>query len=222
MPSTRVSLSYHMVFSTKNREPLIVPELRERVYQYLGGCIRTAGGVSLEIGGVTDHVHILAGLNATHCVADVLRDIKRATSLWVHDEIGLHEFAWQEGYGAFSVSSNDTGGLVDYIRRQEEHHRHVTSRKSTDNSWRTTGSNSTSATSGRRIDCAGRPRSVQHPCRGAVLGVVRIPVESLRSATGYSPTRLRRAERFGGYSALACSGGSVCRGASSRLALRTA
>ena len=126
MPSTHVSLTYHIVFSTKNREPLILPPWRPRLYEYLGGCIRTAGGVCLEVGGTVDHVHLMAGLKATHCVADVLRDIKRATSLWVHEAIGIARFAWQEGYGAFTVSGHDAGGLVDYIRGQEEHHRHLT------------------------------------------------------------------------------------------------
>jgi putative transposase len=122
MPSTHVSLTYHVVFSTKNREPLIAKSWRERLYEYLGGCIRTAGGVSLEIGGTSDHIHILLGLKATHRVADLLRDVKRATSAWVRETV-VPNFAWQEGYGAFTVGGNDYSDLIRYIRGQEEHHR---------------------------------------------------------------------------------------------------
>ena len=84
--------------------------------------MRTAGGVLLEAGGVEDHVHLLAGLRPIHRVSDVLRDIKRATSEWVHDVIGIKSFGWQEGYGAFTVAGQPAD-LVHYIRTQEEHHR---------------------------------------------------------------------------------------------------
>lgn len=123
MPSTHVSLSYHIVFSTKNREPFLTPERRVRLYDMLGGCVRTAGGVALEIGGTEDHVHLLAGLKATHRLADVIRDVKRATSSWFHEAFRVPAFAWQEGYGAFTVSPHDCQKLVRYIQRQEEHHR---------------------------------------------------------------------------------------------------
>ena len=126
MPSTHTSLSYHIVFSTKHRERSIIPQHRERLYDFLGGCLRTAGGVALEIGGTSDHVHLLAGLRATHCLADVLRDVKRATSLWVHDTIGMRAFGWQEGYGAFTVSPKDCRDVIRYIQGQDEHHRTTT------------------------------------------------------------------------------------------------
>ena len=123
MPSTHVSLSHHIVFSTKNREPFLTPERRARLYDMLGGCVRTAGGAAIEIGGTADHVHLLAGLKATHRLADVIRDVKRATSSWFHEAFRVPTFAWQEGYGAFSVSPYDCEKLVRYIRGQEEHHR---------------------------------------------------------------------------------------------------
>jgi REP element-mobilizing transposase RayT len=75
------------------------------------------------MGGTSDHVHGLAGLHATHSVSDVLRDVKRATSSWIHESLGVNGFAWQEGYGAFTVSPHDCEGLIRYIRNQEEHHR---------------------------------------------------------------------------------------------------
>ena len=123
MPSTHISLSYHIVFSTKNRDPLIAPPWRNRLHDMLGGCIRRAGGAAIQIGGTADHVHLFAGLRATHCLADFVRDVKRATSAWVHDTLRVGQFAWQEGYGAFTVSPYDCDELVNYIRTQEEHHR---------------------------------------------------------------------------------------------------
>jgi putative transposase len=116
------SLKYHIVFSTRYREPVLEPAWRKRLYDYFGGCFRTAGGVLTEMNGAFDHVHALAGLRATHCLADVLRDVKRATSSWIHQTIGI-SFHWQEGYGAFTVSPHDCAGLIRYIRDQEEHHR---------------------------------------------------------------------------------------------------
>jgi REP element-mobilizing transposase RayT len=75
------------------------------------------------VGGVADHVHILAGLKATHRLADVMRDLKRASSEWIHATIGDRTFAWQEGYGAFTVSASMREDMRHYIERQEEHHR---------------------------------------------------------------------------------------------------
>src|SRR5215475_949452 len=101
MASTYLSLHYHLVFATKNREPLIAPAWRARLHEYLGGTISGLGGFPQGVGGTADHVHLLVGLKATHCLADVLRELKRPSSQWVHETFGLSEFAWQEGYGAF-------------------------------------------------------------------------------------------------------------------------
>lgn len=123
MSSTYLSLHYHIVFSTKNRIAFIEPTWRKRLHEYLGGTIRGLDGFPDEIGGVGDHVHLLIGLKATHCLADVVREIKKASSMWVHDEIGTGNFAWQEGYSAFSVSPTARGPVRSYIKNQEEHHR---------------------------------------------------------------------------------------------------
>jgi putative transposase len=123
MPSTHLSLHYHIVFSTKNRARIIRPEWRDKLHAYLGGIVRHLGGVPECIGGVEDHVHLLLGLRATHCLADVVRDIKANSSGWVHDDVGDSSFAWQEGYGAFTVSAQLTPQVCDYISKQEEHHR---------------------------------------------------------------------------------------------------
>ena len=129
MPSTHLSLHYHLVFSTKDRRAIIVPEWRERLHAYMGGILNSMGAFPQAIGGVADHVHLLVGLKATHCLADVMRDLKRGSSEWVHDTIGERAFAWQEGYGAFTVSANVRDGVRLYIARQEEHHRTLTFRE---------------------------------------------------------------------------------------------
>jgi REP element-mobilizing transposase RayT len=125
MPSTHLSLHYHLTFSTKNRLPLIAADWRARLHAYLGGCVRTLGGVPETVGGVEDHVHLLIGLKAMHRLADVLRDIKQQSSEWVHWEIGESRFAWQEGYGGFTVSVSHRERLREYIANQEEHHEKV-------------------------------------------------------------------------------------------------
>ncbi len=93
------------------------------MHAYLGGIIRTAGGIAENVGGVADHVHLLIGLRATHRLADLLRELKSVSSGWVHDQIGLRAFAWQEGYGAFTVSPSQRGAVRRYIEQQAEHHR---------------------------------------------------------------------------------------------------
>jgi putative transposase len=122
MPSTHVSLHYHIVFSTKNRFPYIENAWRPRLHEYLGGTVRGLGGVPLQVGGVSDHVHLLIGLKAIHAVADIVREVKKASNSWVQETVE-RKFQWQEGYGAFTVSRSDIGGLTDYIANQEEHHR---------------------------------------------------------------------------------------------------
>ncbi len=123
MPSTHLSLHYHVVFSTKNRERLIAGAWRDRLHAFLGGIVKNAKGVPEAIGGIDDHVHLLIGLPATVCLSDAVRDMKAVSSRWIHDEIGDKSFAWQEGYGAFTVSSSQCETVREYIAKQEEHHR---------------------------------------------------------------------------------------------------
>lgn len=123
MPSTHLSLLYHVVFATKNREPLIKADWRPRLHDYLGGALRGLGGVPEAVGGVADHAHLLARLKATHCLADVMRELKKASSVWVHREVGLEVFAWQEGYAAFTVAATARDSVRRYIESQEARHR---------------------------------------------------------------------------------------------------
>jgi len=129
MPSTHLSLHYHLIFATKGRLPMMAPSWREEMHAYLGGVLRHMDAIPQCVGGVADHIHILAGLKATHCLADVMRDMKRASSEWVHDTIGDRAFAWQEGYGAFTVSASMREEVRQYIERQPEHHRTRTFRE---------------------------------------------------------------------------------------------
>ena len=123
MPSTYLSLHYHVVFGTKNREPTIEAAWRSRLHEYLGGTMRGLSGFTEGVGGVADHVHLLFGLKATHCLAGVMRELKKASSVWVHEEVGASSFAWQEGYAAFTVSATAREAVKRYIAIQEEHHR---------------------------------------------------------------------------------------------------
>lgn len=123
MSSTHLSLHVHVIFSTKNREPFIADAWRERLHAFLGGPIRTARCIPEAIGGTSDHVHLLIGIRATHRLADVMRDIKQASSKWVHETIGLKVFAWQDGYGAFTVGASQIADVKNYISSQVQHHR---------------------------------------------------------------------------------------------------
>jgi REP element-mobilizing transposase RayT len=93
MPSTFLSLHYHVVFSTNQREPSLGAEWRSRLHEYMGGVVRGLGARSEMVGGTSDHVHLLFELRATHTLADFMRELKKASSMWVHDEIPLRTFA---------------------------------------------------------------------------------------------------------------------------------
>jgi putative transposase len=124
MPSSYLSLHYHLVFSTKHREPLLSPAVVPRVYDYIGGITRGLGGQLLVAGGIPDHVHLLVRLGATRAGAEVLRDLKAESSKWIHRNLpDLATFRWQIGYGAFAVSVSNLPDVKAYIENQEEHHR---------------------------------------------------------------------------------------------------
>jgi REP element-mobilizing transposase RayT len=114
----------HCVFSTKGRRKLITPDLAERLWPYLGGIARDNAMKALAVGGVDDHVHILLSLPATVSVAKAIQLIKGGSSKWIHDTFPVHRgFAWQEGYGAFSIGVSQIEATIAYIQSQPEHHR---------------------------------------------------------------------------------------------------
>ena len=124
MASSLTNLLYHIVFSTKDRRALVTPELRAELYPYIGGIIRNEKGILLEIGGMPDHIHIVAKLPADRAVSEVIRDIKANSSRWANERRDLCDgFAWQTGYGAFTVSVSQIDVLRRYVRAQEKHHR---------------------------------------------------------------------------------------------------
>jgi putative transposase len=117
-------LTYHVVFATKYRRPTITAAIQERLYEYIGGTLRAKKGQLIEIGGVKDHVHLLARLSPAIAVADVVRDIKANSSKWMNEQpAAAHTFEWQKGYGAFTVSYSQISAVEQYIQNQEEHHR---------------------------------------------------------------------------------------------------
>ena len=127
MASTYTKLLYHIVYSTKERRPLITPDLREPLYKYIGGIIRGEGAHLIEIGGVQDHIHIVAKLKPIHAPAELIKIFKSKSSKWVNETPGRDfRFEWQTGYGAFTVSPSQLPTLIEYVRNQEEHHRKLT------------------------------------------------------------------------------------------------
>jgi REP element-mobilizing transposase RayT len=125
MAHTFTSIHLHIIFSTKNRLPLLTPQIKPRLFDYMGGIIRNKSGVSLLINGPDDHAHILARIPTTITISEILRDLKGESSLWLHNELHQRDFAWQTGYAAFSVSKSALEDVRTYIANQEEHHRHV-------------------------------------------------------------------------------------------------
>src|SRR6266853_1382292 len=119
-----VSSHIHCVFSTKERRPMIAPELRERLWPFMGGIAKQNQMKAIEIGGVADHIHILLSLPSTVSIAKAVQLIKGGSSKWVHETFPEHRlFNWQAKYGAFGVSVSQLDRIIQYIRNQEEHHR---------------------------------------------------------------------------------------------------
>jgi len=126
MPHSFASLLVHVIFSTKNRAPDLSPELAGRLFPYMGGIVRERKGSPLIINGPADHVHMLVSIPATESIAELLRVVKTNSSRWVHEPFPAHKrFAWQVGYGAFTVSGSRTADVKNYIATQQEHHRRV-------------------------------------------------------------------------------------------------
>lgn len=123
MPQSYTNLIYHIVFSTKNREPVIIDDVKSRLYDYIGGTVRKQGGIALAINGMADHMHLLRKLRPDRAVSDVLRDLKANASGWMHEVFPeLKDFSWQHGYGAFTVSASQVERVREYIANQELHH----------------------------------------------------------------------------------------------------
>ena len=121
MSHSYTNLLYHIVYGTTQRQPLILEAFQPRLYEYLGGAIRGLKGVCVEIGGVEDHVHILAKLHPTIAISDFLEKLKSNSSKWAKSV--KRSFGWQGGYAAFTVSESQIERVRQYIQNQREHHR---------------------------------------------------------------------------------------------------
>ena len=124
MPQSLARLHIHLVFSTKNREPWIMPDVEERIWAYLGGIASENTMHPIQIGGIEDHVHVLLGAPATLAPSKIAQLIKGGSSAWIHGTFpNMTGFAWQDGYGAFSVSKSSVPDVARYIQNQRQHHR---------------------------------------------------------------------------------------------------
>ncbi len=112
----------HLIFSTKNREPFINSDVRERLFAYLAGTLNELNCPAIKVGGVADHVHILFVLVKTLSLSKAVEEVKKGSSKWMKEQ-GELRFYWQNGYGAFSVSASSESRVAGYIANQEEHHR---------------------------------------------------------------------------------------------------
>ena len=127
MPQSFSCCYYHLIFSTKGRAPLILKEIQSRLFDYIGGILRSKGCALIAAGGMPDHVHLLVSLDRKTSVSEAMRLVKTNSSRWLHETFPvLSGFAWQVGYGAFSVSASNLESVEAYLAKQAEHHRKTT------------------------------------------------------------------------------------------------
>ena len=130
MANTLVKIDIHLIFRVKSANIMLRREDLGRVFAYIGGIINGIGGLPIEIGGMPDHLHVLTSMPKTMSLSDFVRTIKAESSKWIKTIDACYgQFAWQEGYGAFSVSPSLTDKTVKYIRSQAEHHKKRTFRE---------------------------------------------------------------------------------------------
>ena len=124
MAQTLVSLLVHVIFSTKNREALITPEIEPELFAYVGGILKNHGSCLLDAGGTADHIHFLVSQSKNLSLSSLMKDVKKDSSSWIKTKgRSFRTFHWQDGYGAFSIGKSDMPELKKYIASQKEHHR---------------------------------------------------------------------------------------------------
>ena len=127
MANTYSQVYLHLVFSTKNRKSWITTDIEARVWAYIGGIARKHKMTALQVGGIEDHIHALVGSPTTISPSQAAKYLKGDSSLWIHKEFkDMQNFAWQDGYGVFSVSRSEIPRVIDYIKNQREHHKKQT------------------------------------------------------------------------------------------------
>lgn len=125
MTNTYSCLHYHVIFSTKNRERWITPDIEPQLWSYLAGIAREHLMVPLKIGGIADHIHVVLNVPPTLSLSKAMQLLKGGSSHWLHDTFpSLRGFAWQDGYSAFTVSKSNLPEVIRYVEAQPEHHRH--------------------------------------------------------------------------------------------------
>ena len=123
MANTYSHLYYHLVFSTKKRTPWITSDIEQRIWAYLGGIARKNNMTALQVGGFDEHIHALISAPTTISPSRIAQVIKGDSSYWIHKEFAdLKGFAWQDGYGMFSVSRSEAAKVIRYIKNQRRHH----------------------------------------------------------------------------------------------------
>lgn len=127
MPQSLVRMIGHIIFSTKNREPVLTPEVRPLLFAYMAGVLNKTECPAILIGGHIDHIHALCLVNKNFAIKNILEEMKTTSSKWIKTQgAEFREFHWQNGYGAFSVSASNIEKVKRYIQNQEDHHRKKT------------------------------------------------------------------------------------------------
>jgi REP element-mobilizing transposase RayT len=124
MPQSLSNILIHLIWSTKDRHPCLEHGIREKTHAFLAGAVRQCDCEAYRVGGVADHVHLAVRLSRTLSVADLVEELKTASTKWLKEQgPAFTSFSWQQGYGAFSVGMSQKEKLLHYIETQEEHHR---------------------------------------------------------------------------------------------------
>jgi len=122
-PGNYTQMYVHLVFAVKRREAALTKEIRSEIFEYISGIITNMNHKSIIVNGVSDHIHILIGMNPSQSISDTVHHIKRNSSLYINKN-GLCKgrFSWQEGFGGFTYSRSQIGNVYRYIENQEKHH----------------------------------------------------------------------------------------------------
>ena len=124
MSQTLTKLTIHVVFSTKQRRDMITPDVAAGLHAYIGGICRGHDSSLVAVGGTANHLHLLISLSKNIALSELMLNIKRDSSVWIKGKGAMfHDFYWQDGYAAFSVSESLVASVVDYITHQDERHR---------------------------------------------------------------------------------------------------
>lgn len=124
MPQSLVKILIHVVFSTKNRADLIAPEIEDNLFAYIHGIVENNGSKLIIANGTANHIHLLISLGKKNDIPELIGDIKRDSSSWIKKQsVAFSNFYWQKGYGAFSIGQSQVPTVVNYIKKQKEHHK---------------------------------------------------------------------------------------------------